>query len=94
MFNTKCFYIFVKCRFKLYMKLSDLNSIYLQKAINDSGVYWLFAGLSAATFVFCFFFMKETKGKTNREISAMFGAPQPKRNSASKIGQDNPGIVI
>ena len=48
----------------------------LQKAINDSGVYWLFAGFCVVNFFFSLFVVKETKGKSIQEISAMFGAPQ------------------
>jgi len=46
----------------------------LVSAIGDAGVYWMYTGFCGASFLFCLLVVKETKGKTSREIAAMFGA--------------------
>lgn len=53
----------------------------LQNTIHDYGVYWLFSGICALNLLFCLTIVKETKGKSLEEISAMFGAPSQKRES-------------
>uniref|UniRef100_A0A6A7G433 Facilitated trehalose transporter Tret1-like isoform X1 n=1 Tax=Hirondellea gigas TaxID=1518452 RepID=A0A6A7G433_9CRUS len=55
----------------------------LQSAINNSGVYWMFAGFCVVNFIFCFVFVKETKGLTSEQISALFGGPGPRRESTA-----------
>ncbi|XP_063595968.1 facilitated trehalose transporter Tret1-like [Penaeus indicus] len=47
----------------------------LQDAINDFGVYWLFAGVCVLNLIFSVTVVPETKGKTLEEISAYFGGP-------------------
>ena len=41
-------------------------------AFTDQGVYWFYAGFCFAGFIFVYFLMPETKGKTLEEIEAMF----------------------
>lgn len=48
----------------------------MQNALNNSGVYWLFAGVCAVNFVFVLVVVQETKGKTIEQITAMFGGPE------------------
>jgi len=59
----------------------------LKNGIKDSGSFWFFAGFCVVNFVFCFFFVKETKGKTSQEIAAMFGAPVAKRQESIAYAQ-------
>ncbi len=44
----------------------------VQKAITQSGAFWTFAGCSAASVVFVFMFVPETKGKSVEEMQKIF----------------------
>ncbi|KAF2360035.1 Sugar/inositol transporter [Trinorchestia longiramus] len=48
---------------------------YVQIAIYDFGVYWLFGAICFAAVLFSSFVVKETKGKSFEEINEMFGGP-------------------
>ncbi|XP_018012769.1 facilitated trehalose transporter Tret1 isoform X2 [Hyalella azteca] len=61
-------------------------------AINNSGVYWLFAIFCACSFVFSLLVVKETKGKTIEEITFMFGGPPP--NAGGNVAPSIPVVVV
>ena len=48
---------------------------YKQNGIKNSGCFWFFAGFCVLSFIYCFLFVKETKGKTSQQIGEMFGSP-------------------
>ena len=49
----------------------------LVAAISEAGSFWVFGGITAATFLFCLLFVPETKGKSLEGIQAMFRSSQP-----------------
>ncbi|KAJ2944156.1 hypothetical protein O0L34_g18127 [Tuta absoluta] len=54
----------------------------LNTAIGPGQVFWLFAGIMLLGFLFIFFVVPETKGKSVDEIQIMLGgAPQPQKNN-------------
>lgn len=55
----------------------------LNAAIGAGQVFWLFAGIMLIGFVFIFFFVPETKGKSVDEIQLMLGG-QPQQNTEEK----------
>ena len=44
----------------------------IASVINDSGMYFLYASVSLACFVFTYFLVPETKGKSPEEMKAHF----------------------
>lgn len=61
---------------------STFNS--LNESIGSGQVFWLFAGIMLVGFVFIFFVVPETKGKSVDEIQVMLGADPPQRNVEEK----------
>lgn len=61
---------------------STFNS--LNQAIGAGQVFWMFAGIMLVGFVFIFFVVPETKGKSVDEIQLMLGAEVPQRNEEEK----------
>lgn len=62
---------------------STFNS--LNASIGSGQVFWMFAGIMVVGFVFIFFVVPETKGKSVEEIQVMLGAaPLPPKNDESK----------
>lgn len=61
---------------------STFNS--LNTAIGQGQVFWMFAGIMLIGFVFIFFVVPETKGKSVDEIQIMLGADPPQRNVEEK----------
>ncbi|CAG4939522.1 unnamed protein product [Parnassius apollo] len=58
---------------------------FLNNAIGQGQVFWMFAGIMLLGFVFIFFIVPETKGKSVDEIQIMLGAePQTQTNSTNK----------
>ena len=62
--------------------LSSLSESFISPhivdAIGDSGLFFVFAGVVTACFVFMLFLMPETKGKTLEEIENIFLSPRKK----------------
>lgn len=57
----------------------------LNYAIGSGQVFWIFAGIMLFAFLFIFFIVPETKGKSVDEIQVMLGAePQPLRDDTEK----------
>jgi len=46
-------------------------------AVHESGAFWMFGGFTILTFLFCFLFVPETKGKGLNEIQQLFRADKP-----------------
>lgn len=61
---------------------STFNS--LNAAIGQGQVFWMFAGIMLLAFVFIFFVVPETKGKSADEIQIMLGAPPRSQNADEK----------
>ncbi|CAK1586495.1 unnamed protein product [Parnassius mnemosyne] len=62
---------------------STFNS--LNKAIGQGQVFWMFAGIMVLGFIFIFFIVPETKGKSVDEIQIVLGAePQTQTNTTNK----------
>ncbi|XP_073947624.1 solute carrier family 2 member nebulosa isoform X4 [Choristoneura fumiferana] len=61
---------------------STFNS--LNAAIGQGQVFWMFAGIMLLAFVFIFFVVPETKGKSADEIQVMLGAPPRSQNVDEK----------
>ena len=61
----------------------------LQDVMGEDGVYWFYAGICAINFLFCVFVVKETKGKTIEEITAMFGGPTSTAVTKDEFAQTN-----
>ncbi|XP_013134551.1 PREDICTED: facilitated trehalose transporter Tret1 isoform X1 [Papilio polytes] len=62
---------------------STFNS--LNKSIGQGQVFWMFAGIMLVGFLFIFFIIPETKGKSFDEIQVMLGAePQTQSNTTTK----------
>ncbi|CAG9087445.1 unnamed protein product [Plutella xylostella] len=62
---------------------STFNS--LNTAIGSGQVFWLFASIMVLAFLFIFFIVPETKGKSVDEIQVILGAePQPQRSAEQK----------
>lgn len=61
---------------------STFNSLRL--AIGDGQVFWLFSGIMLVGFVFIFFVVPETKGKSVHEIQLMLGAEPQDKNAEEK----------
>ncbi|KOB68407.1 Facilitated trehalose transporter Tret1 [Operophtera brumata] len=62
---------------------STFNS--LNESIGAGQVFWLFAGIMLIGFVFIFFVVPETKGKSVDEIQLMLGAEPRQKNEEEKI---------
>ncbi|XP_037869679.1 facilitated trehalose transporter Tret1 isoform X4 [Bombyx mori] len=56
----------------------------LNTAIGSGQVFWMFAGIMLIGFVFIFFVIPETKGKSLQEIQVMLGATPQDRNVEDK----------
>ena len=46
-------------------------------AVTEAGAFWMFGGFTVLTFLFCLFFVPETKGKTLDEIQQLFRSDKP-----------------
>ena len=46
-------------------------------AVTEAGAFWMFGGFTILTFLFCFFFVPETKGKSLDEIQQLFRSDKP-----------------
>ncbi|KAM3955144.1 solute carrier family 2 member nebulosa isoform 2-T2 [Aphomia sociella] len=58
----------------------------LNNAIGSGQVFWLFAGIMVVGFLFIFFIVPETKGKSVDEIQLMLGAePQQRNTEGNKV---------
>merc|ERR1711936_929464 len=45
--------------------------------VTEAGAFWVFGGFTILTFLFCFFFVPETKGKSLDEIQQLFRSDRP-----------------
>jgi len=45
--------------------------------VTEAGAFWVFGGFTILTFLFCFFFVPETKGKSLDEIQQLFRSEKP-----------------
>merc|ERR1712080_62817 len=45
--------------------------------VTEAGAFWVFGGFTVTTFIFCFLFVPETKGKSLDDIQQMFRDPRP-----------------
>jgi len=46
-------------------------------AVTEAGAFWIFGGFTILTFLFCLFFVPETKGKSLDEIQQLFRSDKP-----------------
>ena len=49
----------------------------LVASISEAGAFWVFGGFTVLTFLFCLFFVPETKGKSLDDIQQLFRSPRP-----------------
>jgi len=49
----------------------------LEASISVEGSFWVFGGITFVTFLFCLFFVPETKGKSMEQIQALFRSNRP-----------------
>ncbi|CAG9560942.1 unnamed protein product [Danaus chrysippus] len=56
----------------------------LNTAIGPGQVFWMFAGIMVAAFIFIFFVVPETKGKSVDEIQLLLGAEQQPQTNGEK----------
>ncbi|PSS30816.1 Polyol transporter like [Actinidia chinensis var. chinensis] len=71
----------------------SMSFISIYKAITIGGAFFMFAGVSVLAWIFFYFFLPETKGKTLEEMEAIFSKKSTKSNAGIEIQAGKGGTL-
>lgn len=63
----------------------SMSFLSISTAITIGGTFFLFAGISVAALIFCYFFLPETKGVPLEEMEAAFTRLRPSENATKEV---------
>lgn len=79
---------------RLMNAVVSISFISIYKAITIGGAFFMFAGISVVAWIFFFFFLPETRGRSLEEMEQLFTRPSRSKNVSMEMKPEENGVQL